>query len=52
MQPTVIPNVKTEESVFGLENADVLLDLEEDTVTKVNHLAGLVVVDYFTIQWS
>lgn len=36
LQPTVILNVKTEDSVFVLENADVLLDLEEDTVTKVN----------------
>lgn len=34
-QPTVIPNVRMEECVFALENADVLLDLVEDTVTKV-----------------
>lgn len=32
--PTVIPNVKMEECVFALENADVLLDLVENTVTK------------------
>lgn len=40
LQPTVIPNVKMEECVFALENADVLLDLEEDTVTKVNEFMG------------
>uniref|UniRef100_A0A671TXQ3 Transmembrane protein 106B n=2 Tax=Sparus aurata TaxID=8175 RepID=A0A671TXQ3_SPAAU len=33
--PTAIQNVKMEERVFALESADVLLDLEEDTVTKV-----------------
>lgn len=36
MQPTVTPNVRMEESVFALENADVLQDLEEDIVTKVS----------------
>lgn len=40
LQPTVIPNVKMEECVFALENADVLLDLEEDIVTKVNEFMG------------
>lgn len=35
MQPTVIPNVRMEECVFGLESADVLLHMEADTVTKV-----------------
>lgn len=29
-----------EECVFALENADVLLDLEEDIVTKVNGFMG------------
>lgn len=36
MQPTVIQNVRMEERVFALESADVLLGLEEDTVTKVS----------------
>ncbi len=36
MQPTVIPNARMVECVFALENADVLLDMEEDTVTKVS----------------
>jgi hypothetical protein len=34
-QLTAIPNVRMEESAFALENADVLLDLEENIVIKV-----------------
>lgn len=40
MQPTAFPNVRTEECVFALENADVLLDMEEDTATKVRGILG------------
>lgn len=39
MQPTVIPNVRMVGSVFALENADVLLDSEDVTVTKVGRFA-------------
>lgn len=46
LQPTVIPNVKMEECVFALENADVLLDLEEDIVTKVNEFMGARQFEY------
>lgn len=34
-QQTAIPNVRMEENAFALENADVLLDLEENIVIKV-----------------
>lgn len=34
-QLTAIPNVRMEENAFALENADVLLDLEENIVIKV-----------------
>lgn len=36
MQPTVIPSAKTEAFVNGLESADVFLDSEADTATKVS----------------
>lgn len=39
MQPTVIPNVRMVGGVFALENADVLLDSEDGTVTKVGRFA-------------
>lgn len=40
MQPTAFPNVRTEECVFAPENADVLLDMAEDTATKVRGMLG------------
>lgn len=54
MQPTVIPSARTEVFVSGLESADVLLDSEEDTATKVSKpspgLGSVFSADYITIN--
>lgn len=55
MQPTVIPSARTEVFVFGLESADVLLDSEGDTATKVSRaltvvLGSVVLADNISIN--